>query len=92
MVPLEAFHDNTTTKPLSVYPRVSLPNGVLAAGGNATQEMAAALNNVFYHPNVGPFMARHLIQRLVTRNPTLAYVAGGSRRSLTTTASGSAAI
>lgn len=29
----------------------------------------------FYHPNVGPFMARHLIQRLVTRNPTPAYVA-----------------
>ncbi len=38
------------------------------------QELAAALDNVFQHPNVGPFVCRHLIQRLVTSNPSPAYV------------------
>ena len=75
MQPVEAFHDNTTNKQLLVYPGVSLPGGLLTAGGNATQEMDAALDNIFNHPNVGPFISRQLIQRLVTSNPTSAYVA-----------------
>jgi uncharacterized protein (DUF1800 family) len=74
MAPYETFHDNTTNKQLLVYPNVALANGILVAGGNATVELDAALDNVFNHPNVGPFVARHLIQRLVTSNPTPAYV------------------
>lgn len=74
MQAIEAFHDNTTDKQLLTYPGVALPGGVLAAGGNAQAELDAALDNIFMHPNVGPFMARHLIQRLVTSNPTPGYV------------------
>jgi uncharacterized protein (DUF1800 family) len=74
MQPIEAFHDNTSAKQLLDYPGVSLPGGLLAAGGNATQELEAALDNLFHHPNVGPFLALRLIQRLVTSNPTPAYV------------------
>ena len=74
MVPFEALHDNTTAKQLLNYPGVTLPNGVLAAGGNATQELDAALDNIFNHPNVGPFIGKQLIQRLVTSNPSPAYV------------------
>ncbi len=33
-----------------------------------------ALDNLFNHPNVGPFLARLLIQRLVTANPTPEYI------------------
>jgi hypothetical protein len=33
-----------------------------------------ALDNVFNHPNVGPFMATRLIERLTTSNPSPAYV------------------
>lgn len=33
-----------------------------------------ALDTLFNHPNVGPFISRQLIQRLVTSNPTPAYV------------------
>ena len=33
-----------------------------------------AVDNVFNHPNCGPFVARQLIQRLVVSNPTPAYV------------------
>jgi uncharacterized protein (DUF1800 family) len=42
--------------------------------GAAQYELDTALNNVFSHPNVGPFLCRHLIQRLVTANPSPAYV------------------
>lgn len=40
----------------------------------ASASITAALDNVFCHPNVGPFIARHLIKFLVTSNPTGAYV------------------
>jgi uncharacterized protein (DUF1800 family) len=35
----------------------------------------AALDVIFNHPNVGPFIATNLIHRLVTSNPSSAYVA-----------------
>ena len=34
-----------------------------------------ALDTLFNHPNVGPFFGKQMIQRLVTSNPTRAYVA-----------------
>ena len=36
--------------------------------------MQIALDTLFNHPNVGPFIGRQLIQRLVTSNPSPAYV------------------
>ncbi len=74
MQPVEAYHDASSDKQLLDYPGVALPNGILVHGGNAQTEMAAALDNIFRHPNVGPFIATRLIQRLVTSNPTPAYV------------------
>mgnify|MGYP000423045964 CR=1 FL=1 len=38
------------------------------------QRMKLALDTLFNHPNVGPFLARQLIQRFVTSNPTPAYI------------------
>ena len=40
----------------------------------ATAELNVALDNIFNHPNVGPFICRELIQRLVCSNPSPAYV------------------
>lgn len=37
-------------------------------------DIGRALDVLFHHPNVGPFIGRLLIQRLVTSNPTAAYV------------------
>jgi uncharacterized protein (DUF1800 family) len=52
-----------------------LLNGVvLPAGQTGEQDLADALDNIFNHPNVGPFMAIRLIQRLTTSNPSPAYV------------------
>ncbi|QOV90981.1 DUF1800 family protein [Humisphaera borealis] len=42
--------------------------------GTANAELNAAMDNIFNHPNVGPFICRQLIQRLVTSNPSPAYV------------------
>lgn len=39
------------------------------------QDIQDALNIIFNHPNVGPFMARRLIQHLVSSNPSPAYIA-----------------
>jgi uncharacterized protein (DUF1800 family) len=40
----------------------------------AQSDMTAALDTIFNHPNVGPFISKQLIQHLVTSNPTPAYV------------------
>ena len=50
----------------------------------AQQDLDAALDNIFNHPNVGPFIARRLIQRLVTSNPSPQYVERVAQRSTTT--------
>ncbi|MBS0557756.1 MAG: DUF1800 domain-containing protein [Proteobacteria bacterium] len=75
MQPVEAFHDNTSDKQLLDYDNVALPGGMLAHGGAAQAEMTQALDNIFNHPNVGPFIARRLIQNLVTSNPSPGYIA-----------------
>jgi uncharacterized protein (DUF1800 family) len=41
---------------------------------DAKGELKIALDAIFNHPNVGPFMAKQMIQRLVTSNPSPAYV------------------
>jgi len=66
MVPQEQFHDNG---------RKQLLGGVVApAGLSAREDLELALDSLFNHPNVGPFIAKALIQRLVSSNPSKAYV------------------
>jgi len=49
---------------------VTIPPGTLGPAS-----LKIALDTLFNHPNVGPFIGRQLIQRLVTSNPSPAYVA-----------------
>jgi uncharacterized protein (DUF1800 family) len=52
-----------------------LLNGYVApAGLTPQQDLDAALDNIFDHPNVGPFVAIQMIQHLVKSNPSSAYV------------------
>jgi len=46
----------------------------LPAGASAQADLKAALDTLFQHPNVGPFIGRQLIQQLVTSQPSAAYV------------------
>jgi uncharacterized protein (DUF1800 family) len=75
-----SYHDNGTD-PVNDISNKQLLNyggaangGVLGNGGTATTDLKFALDNIFNHPNVGPFIGRQLIQRLVTSNPSPAYV------------------
>ena len=70
----DIYHASEGSKQLLNYPGVALAGGVLPAGGSARSNLAAALDNVFHHPNVGPFLGRLLIQRFTTSNPSPAYV------------------
>lgn len=51
-----------------------LLNGVTIPGGSAEADLDAAIDSAFNHPNTGPFVCRQLIQRLVTSNPSPAYI------------------
>ena len=52
-----------------------LLNGfVVPAGQTGMQDIDAAIDNLFNHPNVGPFIGKQLIQRLVKSNPSPAYI------------------
>ena len=46
----------------------------LPAGQGAVKDLTDALDALFEHPNTGPFLARRLIQRLVTSNPSPGYI------------------
>jgi uncharacterized protein (DUF1800 family) len=48
---------------------------VTSAGQTTVQDLKTALDDIFNHPNVGPFIGKQLIQHLVTSNPSPAYVA-----------------
>ncbi len=64
-------HD-ITAKTLLNYPNAVNQN--IPAGQNGMNDLNQALDNIFYHPNVAPFVSRLLIQQLVTSDPTPAYV------------------
>jgi uncharacterized protein (DUF1800 family) len=53
----------------------NLLNGLIVPNGQSgMQDIDAAIDNLFNHPNVGPFIGKQLIQRLVTSNPSPAYI------------------
>lgn len=73
--------------PMQLYPdfhatgeKLLLRGVTLPAGRSGTQDLEDALDNVFEHPNVAPFVAQRLIQRLTTSNPSPAYVERVARR------------
>lgn len=53
---------------------VSFLGTTIAANTPGPEALKRALDTLFAHPNVGPFIGRQLIQRLVTSNPSPAYV------------------
>jgi len=73
------YHDNGThaddihNKQLLSYTG-AVNGGVLTDGGTAASDLAFALDNIYNHPNIAPFISKQLIQRLVTSNPSPAYV------------------
>lgn len=69
----EAQHEPGEKRVLN-YSGVALSGGVIPANQGGDRDLRAALDNVFNHPNVAPFISKQLIQKLVTSNPSPAYV------------------
>ena len=59
-------------KTLLAYPNAVNQN--IAANLNGNVELDLALDNIFYHPNVAPFVSKLLIQQMVMSDPSPAYV------------------
>jgi uncharacterized protein (DUF1800 family) len=55
--------------------KILLNGTTLPAGQTSLEDLNGALNNLFTHPNTGPFVCQQLIQHLVSSNPSPAYVA-----------------
>jgi uncharacterized protein (DUF1800 family) len=67
MIAYPSFHSTSAKSFLGVtIPASSAPD---PAG-----DLRIALDTLFNHPNTGPFVSKQLIQRLVTSNPSPAYV------------------
>jgi uncharacterized protein (DUF1800 family) len=81
MIVSPANHD-TTAKTLLNYPNAVSPTIPACANCGtdvetkiyAEDSLNKALDNLFYHPNVGPFVSGRLIQHLVTSDPSPAYI------------------
>lgn len=82
MVLLTPNNHDQTQKTLFDY--AGAPNPVIAACSNCTNDtnrrayaedsLNKTLDNIFNHPNVGPFIAKLMIQHFVTSDPSPAYV------------------
>ena len=67
--PLVATESRHDTKAKTLLQGVTLPPNQKAA-----KDLSDALDNIFQHPNVPPFISKQLIQHLVTSNPSPSYV------------------
>ena len=65
MVAVESNHDTGSKKVLGI---------TFPAGQTAAQDLDTAMNTLFEHPNIGPFVALRLIQHHVTSNPSAGYL------------------
>jgi hypothetical protein len=68
-LPLKQYPTYHDTDPKTLHHGVTIP-----ANTSGEAEMEIAMDNLFNHPNTGPFMARQLIQRFVTSNPSPGYI------------------
>ncbi|MDO5288633.1 MAG: DUF1800 domain-containing protein [Pseudomonadota bacterium] len=71
----QAFREPMKLDPSQHSPEDVKFLGVTIPGGDGAARLKAALDTLFNHRNVGPYIGRQLIQRLVTSNPSSAYVA-----------------
>lgn len=66
--------------PMQMYPAYhsssakSFLGVTIGGGGSGEADLKVALDTLFKHPNVGPFISQQLIQRLVSSNPSRGYV------------------
>jgi len=67
MVPFEMEHDRSQKSILH-------SKKIIPSGGDTKTDINKALHILFMHQNTAPFISKQLIQRLVTSNPSPAYI------------------
>lgn len=72
MIPCNINHDTRAAQLLNYAGAVN--GGKTTDGLGARAHLTEALDNIFNHPNLPPFISKQLIQHLVTSNPSGAYV------------------
>ena len=74
--PMQAYNRYTANTDFHSLSEKSFLGTTIPAGTTSDPEgdLKTMLDTLFNHPNVGPFIGRQLIQRLVTSNPSPAYV------------------
>jgi len=83
---LDTSVGSTDTPDRVIRPMVQMPSrhelgekrflgSVIPAGTEGVQSLKLALDTLLAHTNMAPFVSRQLIQRLVTSNPSPAYIA-----------------
>lgn len=76
-VPMKGYDAEHDLGPKTLLLGAATPARTASPGSTGTATMAdvnAAIGNLFNHPNVGPFIGKLLIQRLVTSNPSPEYI------------------
>ena len=75
--PMQAYNEYTASTSFHSISEKKFLGVTIAPQTKADSEgdLKIVLDTLFNHPNVGPFIGRQLIQRLVTSNPSPAYVA-----------------
>jgi uncharacterized protein (DUF1800 family) len=66
MIMFDAHHEPGAKNLLDGY--------VIPTGQTGMQDIEDAVHHLFMHPNVGPFVAKRLIQHMVKSNPSPAYI------------------
>ncbi|WP_299876343.1 DUF1800 family protein [uncultured Cocleimonas sp.] len=66
LVAVEKYHD--------ISAKTLLNGAQSSANQTARQDLDFALDNIFQHQNIAPFISKQLIKRLVTSNPSPQYV------------------
>lgn len=66
MTPIPQYHEPGTKQ--------ILDGVVIPAGGSNASDLKTVLDALFNHPNLGPFISRQLIKKLVCSNPSPGYV------------------
>ncbi|MDB4265528.1 DUF1800 family protein, partial [bacterium] len=67
MIMYDSFHELGTKR---LFNDIVIPEGQ-----TGSEDVDSALDHLCNHPNIGPFVSRLLIQRMVTSNPSSEYIA-----------------
>lgn len=67
--PMVVYQSNASTSEKTIVNGVVIP-----ANTSGNDSVRIALDTLFNHPNTGPFFSEQMIKRLVTSNPSRAYV------------------